>query len=65
MVKSKRQRASTMAYIENMEDEMKKNSKRNPHKRSRVVWGFNPVTRVKPLKKRYSRKNYNVNKEEF
>lgn len=26
----------------------------------RVIWGFNPVTRVKSSKKVYSRKNYKV-----
>ncbi len=26
----------------------------------RVIWGFNPVTRVKSSKKKYSRKNYRV-----
>ena len=31
-----------------------------PHQKQRVTWGFSPVTRVKPSKKRYSRKNYKV-----
>lgn len=29
-----------------------------PRQKQRVVWGFSPVTRVKPSKKIYSRKNY-------
>jgi hypothetical protein len=29
----------------------------DPTKLSRKTWGFNPTTRVKPSKKRYSRKN--------
>ncbi|EDZ63560.1 hypothetical protein SMGD1_2051 [Sulfurimonas gotlandica GD1] len=28
--------------------------------KSRVTWGFNPVTRVKKSKKDYSRKNYKM-----
>ncbi len=28
--------------------------------KSRVTWGFNPVTRVKSSKKVYSRKNYKM-----
>ncbi len=28
--------------------------------KTRVTWGFNPVARVKPSKKVYSRKNYKV-----
>jgi len=30
--------------------------------KSRVVWGFNPVTRVKPSKKVYSRKRFQNSK---
>lgn len=26
----------------------------------RRIWGFNPMTRVKPSKKIYSRKNYSI-----
>lgn len=28
--------------------------------KTRVTWGFNPVTRVKSSKKIYSRKNYKI-----
>ena len=28
--------------------------------KTRVTWGFNPVTRVKSSKKAYSRKNYKL-----
>ena len=28
--------------------------------KTRVTWGFNPVARVVPSKKSYSRKNYRV-----
>ncbi|MFK5936902.1 MAG: hypothetical protein QM497_00765 [Sulfurimonas sp.] len=31
-----------------------------PKQKQRITWGFSPVTRVKPSKKRYSRKNYKV-----
>jgi hypothetical protein len=31
-----------------------------PQQKQRVTWEFNPVTRVKPSKKCYSRKNYKV-----
>ncbi len=31
--------------------------------KQRVVWGFNPITRVVQSKKRYSRKNYKIEKE--
>ena len=31
--------------------------------KSRITWGFNPVTRVKPSKKVYSRKNYKISNE--
>lgn len=27
--------------------------------KTRVTWGFNPVTRIVPEKKNYSRKNFN------
>ena len=30
------------------------------HQKQRITWGFSPVTRVKPSKKHYSRKNYKV-----
>jgi len=33
---------------------------KTPKQRQRIIWGFNPVTRVKPSKKYYSRKNYKV-----
>lgn len=40
---------------------MKKQNKISiPHKQQRITWGFSPVTRIKPSKKRYSRKNYKV-----
>ena len=29
-----------------------------PQQKQRVTWGFNPITRVKPSKKHYNRKNY-------
>jgi len=29
-----------------------------PKQKQRVTWGFNPITRVKPSKKCYNRKNY-------
>lgn len=29
--------------------------------KTRVTWGFNPVSRVKPSKKIYSRKKYKIN----
>jgi len=35
---------------------MKKSKVKKP--KQRVLWGFNPVTRVKSSKKIYSRKNY-------
>ncbi len=28
--------------------------------KTRVTWGFNPVSRVVPSKKKYSRKNYRI-----
>ena len=28
--------------------------------KARVTWGFNPVSRVVPSKKKYSRKNYRI-----
>jgi len=31
-----------------------------PQQKQRVTWGFNPITRVKPSKKHYNRKNYKV-----
>lgn len=31
-----------------------------PQQKNRVTWGFNPVTRVKPSKKIYSRKNKRI-----
>jgi len=31
--------------------------------KQRVIWGFNPVSRVLPNKKRYNRKKYKVSKE--
>jgi len=33
--------------------------------KTRVTWGFNPVARVKPSKKAYSRKNYRVPSHEI
>ena len=45
--------------IESEEPIMKKQNKRSiPHKRQRITWGFSPVTRVKPSKKRYNRKKF-------
>ena len=35
---------------------MKKQTIKIPKAKSRVVWGFNPVSRVKPSKKIYNRK---------
>jgi len=37
---------------------MKKSTIKSSQIKTRVVWGFNPITRVKPSKKVYSRKNY-------
>jgi hypothetical protein len=31
--------------------------------KQRVVWGFNPISRVKPSKKLYSRKKYKISNE--
>jgi len=31
--------------------------------KQRVTWGFNPVSRVKPSKKLYSRKKYKIDNE--
>ena len=33
--------------------------------KQRVTWGFNPVSRVKPSKKIYSRKKYKINYESY
>ena len=33
--------------------------------KQRVTWGFSPVTRVKPSKKIYSRKNNKINYKSY
>jgi len=33
--------------------------------KQRVTWGFNPVSRVKPSKKIYSRKKYKINYKSY
>ena len=40
---------------------MKKMTIKIPKVKSRVTWGFNPVTRTIKSKKLYSRKNYKIN----
>jgi len=40
---------------------MKKIIIKIPKIKSRVTWGFNPVTRTIKSKKLYSRKNYKIN----
>lgn len=37
---------------------MKTTAVKIPKSNHRIVWGFNPVSRVKPSKKIYSRKKY-------
>ena len=41
---------------------MQKQSIKISKHKSRVVWGFNPVSRVKPSKKIYNRKKYKKEK---
>lgn len=37
---------------------------KNSEIKGRIIWGFNPVTRVKKSKKIYSRKNYKISKND-
>ena len=39
---------------------MKKTTIKIPKQKQRITWGFNPVSRVKPSKKHYSRKNFKL-----
>jgi len=39
---------------------MKKLTIKSSQIKTRATWGFNPIARVKPSKKVYSRKNYKV-----
>lgn len=39
---------------------MSKTTIKIPKLKSRVVWGFNPSSRVKPSKKIYNRKNLKI-----
>jgi len=44
---------------------MKKSTIKTPKIKHRVIWSFNPVTRVIRSKKIYNRKNFKIDKDEF
>ena len=45
-------------------DKMSKKQRREENRRKRTMWDFNPVTRVVPSKKKYSRKGKKTKNEE-
>lgn len=45
-------------------DKMSKKQRREENRRKRTMWDFNPVTRVVPNKKKYSRKGRKAKNEE-